>query len=140
MRCYNIPGWIYKVGKKARSHWESTSWLGSRSWVVRALAAQANDLGLIPSDSLPFFLPYIQLGISEHLIHRLSRQKKVGLSPLNPLCMAPLRKVFPVDGVLMNLTWSAPNKVTVAFPNNKNLIVTVTIDTVPLPSPGLGNT
>ena len=44
---------------------EACSWLGSHSSVVRALAAQGSDVGLIPipSDSLPFFLPYYQPGI-----------------------------------------------------------------------------
>ena len=32
-------------------------WLGSCSSVVRALEAQVNDLGSIPSDSLPYFTP-----------------------------------------------------------------------------------
>ena len=41
-----------------REDWEACSWLGSCSSVVRALAAQASDLGSISSNSCLFFLPY----------------------------------------------------------------------------------
>ena len=86
IRCSNGPGLISGMPGTRLQHgsttcavyiredWEASTWLGSHSSVVKALAAQAGNLGLFPSDSLPFFLLYIQPGLLQHLIYQLARQ------------------------------------------------------------------
>ena len=67
-RVQDCAAWQYYLCSIHKGRLRAWSWPGSRSSVVRALAAQATNLGLIPNNSLPFILPYIQPGLLEHHI------------------------------------------------------------------------